>query len=236
MNEEDPSRRPDPGSPPNNRFFGQQAWLTVGTAAVIALLQSADKTPSGIGGRFRVPGGVRPNGRGGPGSGVIDARHAGPGRHGSPRGRDEIGVAGDGAGKPIDVGRLERGDLSEGVPMELAEFDDVSDRPPARRRWHRPPEVADARPDRRPGRRRRARRLAIQETAPERRLACQRHAARSVPRDLVAGTIGGARVEPARDRTGGLRPWWTTSPDGRPVEWSIAVAALGDPSVRVSAA
>ena len=89
---------PGPAHEPSNWFFGQQAWWTVGTAALIARAHSsATGSPSGIGGRFRVRAGssvrgeIRPCDRADRRSGGrARTTRAGRGRPGSPgrRSRD----------------------------------------------------------------------------------------------------------------------------------------------------
>ena len=211
--------------------------MTVGTAALIGPHQSANRTPSGIGGRFRVPGAAS---RGAPGplrGRARSTQDAAPVqvRPDDPRRGDQVRVARDRAGQPIDVGRLEVGDLAEAMPMELAESHDVTGRLRERRgSWTT--EVADPPLDRRPGRRRGARRLAIDDTAPQRRLPGQWHAARRVPGDLVARSVRGARVETARDGTRRLRARRSATPGGGTGDGAAPSRPPVAPSFRVSAA
>lgn len=86
------------------------------------------------------------------------------------RGGHELGVARDGAGDPVDVRRLERRDVTERVPVELAELDDVLSR--AIEAWRLgPAEVADPATLERSGGRRGARLLLASTLGPESRLS-----------------------------------------------------------------
>ena len=75
------------------------------------------------------------------------------GRHG------QIRISLHGPGQPVDVRRLERSDLVEPVPVELAERDDEGERL-IQRRTRRRPEVAHAIPLERSARVRRPEGLA----------------------------------------------------------------------------
>ena len=151
-----------PAHEPNNRFFGQQAWWSVGTAALIDLFSFSGQNALRYRGAFSRPP---------PGSGGAARAFRGRARPTEdatavkvaadhPCGCREIRVARDGASQPVDVRRLEGRDLAERVAVELPEFDRVGGRA-VERGWRRPPEVADPALHRRPGRRRRSRRLAI---------------------------------------------------------------------------
>ena len=121
----------------------------------------------------------------------------------------------DRARKPVDIGRLEGGDLTERVVVELPEWDD------GRvgcfeRRGGSPPEMADAVPNQRAGRRRRARWLPPDQIRARRRLPTEGRAARSIPDGRVVRPIGPTRIHSRGDRAGRLRRRRSTPPTGDP--------------------
>ncbi len=122
----------------------------------------------------------------------------------------ELRVPGDGAGHPVDVGRLERGDLAERVPVELPELHRVLAREVERRRLGAP-EVAEPAAFERTGRGGRPRRLLADLLPAHRGLAGRMGAARAwgapVPTGgLIALPERAGHVDPAGDRAAGPRP------------------------------
>jgi hypothetical protein len=163
------------------------------------------------------------------------------------RSRDELGVASDRPCDPVDVRRLERGDVPERVPVELAELDDVRPRPIESRRAG-PPEVPDPGALERPGRSRRSRRLLTDALTTERRMAAQWRAAamRVLPTGLARGRLvtgleRRGRIDPSGDgprRPGRRWPATTTRavlPEvgRRAARRSFAVRLAGKRGIRV---
>ena len=122
---------------------------------------------------------------------------------------DELRIPGDRLGEPVDVRRLERGDLAQRVPAELPELELATDGVLERRR-RRAAEVADPRPLERAGRIARPRRLAVVRREADRRLARQDGRRRG----WLAPAAGSARSAAGRCPTGRAVPSRAASASG----------------------
>jgi alpha-beta hydrolase superfamily lysophospholipase len=146
---------------------------------------------------------------------------------------DELGIAGDRSGQPIDVGRLEGSHLSEGVAAELAERELRSESIRAGRRCGAA-EVMDACSLERTRRIARSRRLAIVGIEPDWWLA-RRMGSSTVarPKRLVAWSDRPGQVQAAGHGAGRLRRRRTTPTRRRHVV--VEARTVGPRSGRLTA-